>query len=79
MKLKGLLVIIPENYEVGLADFHKNICTISYFKKEDAIMGFAQKSPIMTEEIENLIVIAIHPVAIAHLSDGVEMSGDDTA
>lgn len=42
-------------------------------------MGFAQKAPMMPEEIENLNVIAIHPVAIAHLSDGVEMFGDDTA
>lgn len=41
MKLKGLLEIIPENYEVGLADFDKNICTISYFKKEDAMLLFS--------------------------------------
>ena len=79
MKLKELLEIIPENYEVGLAYFDKDICTISYFKTEDVIMGFAQKAPMMPEEIENLNVIAIHPVAVAHLSDGVEMFGDDTA
>lgn len=79
MKLKKLFEIIPENYEIGLENFDKNICTISYFKKEDAIMGFAQKAPMMPEEIENLNVIAIHPVAVAHLSDGVEMFGDDTA
>lgn len=79
MKLKKLLEIIPENYEIGLENFDKNICTISYFKKEDAIMGFAQKAPMMPEEIENLNVIAIHPGAVAHLSDGVEMFGDDTA
>ena len=51
MKLKELLEIIPENYEVGLADFDKDICTISYFKKEDAIMGFAQKAPMMPTAI----------------------------
>lgn len=79
MKLKELLEIIPENYEIGLENFDKNICTISYFKKEDAIMGFAQKAPMMPEEIKNLNVIAIHPVAVAYLSDGVEMFGDDTA
>lgn len=79
MKLKELLEVVPKDYEIGLANFDKNICTISYFKKEDAIMGFAQKVPMMTEEIENLNVIAIHPVAVAHLSDGVEMCGDDTA
>lgn len=31
MKLKELLEIIPENYEIGLENFDKNICTISYF------------------------------------------------
>lgn len=79
MKLKELLGVIPDNYEIGLANFDKNLCPISYFKKEDAIMGFAQKAPMMPEEIENLNVIAIHPVAVAHVSDGVEMFGDDTA
>lgn len=79
MKLKELLEIIPDNYEVGLVDFDKDICITSYFKKEDAIMGFAQKAPMMPEEIENLNVIALYPVAVAHLSDGVEMFGDDTA
>ena len=79
MKLKELLEVIPDDYAICLADFDKNICTNSYFKKEDAIMGFAQKAPMMPEEIENLNVIAIHPVAVAHLSDGVEMFGDDTA
>ena len=79
MKLKELLEVVPNDYEIGLANFDKNLCSISYFKKEDAIMGFAQKVPLMTEEIENLNVIAIHPVAVAHLLDGVEMFGDDTA
>lgn len=79
MKLKELLEVIPENYEIGLANFDKNLCSISYFKKEDAIMGFAQKVPMMVEEIENLNVIAIHPVAVTHLSDGIVMFGDDTA
>lgn len=79
MKLKELLEVVPNDYEIGLANFDKDICTISYFKKEDAIMGFAQKVPMMPEEIENLNVITIHPTAVAHLSDGVEMFGDDAA
>lgn len=79
MKLKELLEVVPEDYEIGFANFDKNLCPISYFKKEDAIMGFAQKVPMMPEEIENLNVITIHPGAVAHLSDGVEMFGDDTA
>lgn len=79
MKLKELLEVVPNDYEIGLVNFDKNICTNSYFKKEDAIMGFSQKVTMMQEEIENLNVIEIHPVAVAHLSDGVEMFGDDTA
>lgn len=79
MKLKELLEVVPNDYEISLANFDKNICTNSYFKKEDAIMGFSQKVTMMPEEIENLNVIAIHPGAVAHLSDGGEMFGDDTA
>jgi hypothetical protein len=79
MKLKELLEVVPNDYEIGLANFDKNICANFYFKKEDAIMGFAQKAPMMPEEIENLNVIAIHPGAVAHLSDEGEVFGDDTA
>lgn len=79
MKLKELLEVVPNDYEIGLANFDKNLCSISYFKKEDAIMGFAQKVPMMPEEIENLNVIAIHPGAVAHLSDAGEVFGDDIA
>lgn len=32
MKLKELLEVVPKDYEIGLANFDKNICTISYFK-----------------------------------------------
>lgn len=79
MKLKELLEVVPNDYEIGLANFDKNLCSISYFKKEDAIMGFAQKVPMMPEEIENLNVIAIHPVTVTHLSDAGEVFGDDIA
>jgi hypothetical protein len=80
MKLKELLEVVPNDYEIGLANFDKNICANFYFKKEDAIMEFAQKAPMTPEEIENLNVIAIHPGAVAHLSDaGGEVFGDDTA
>lgn len=39
MKLRELLEVVPKDYEIGLANFDKNICTISYFKKEDATYG----------------------------------------
>lgn len=79
MKLKELLEVIPMDYEIGLTDFNKYICTISYGTKEDAIYDFAIKDKMTYGQVENMKVIVIHPVAVAHLSDGVEMFGDDTA
>lgn len=79
MKLKELLEVIPMDYEIGLTDFNKYICTISYGTKADAIYDFAIKDKMTYGQVENMKVIAIHPVAVAHLSDGVEMFGDDTA
>lgn len=79
MKLKELLEVIPMDYEIGLADFNKYILTISYGTKEDAIYDFAAKDKMTYGQVEDMKVIAIHPVAIAHVSDGVEMFGDDTA
>lgn len=61
MKLKELLEVIPDDCEIGLADFNKEICTVTYGTKEDAIMGFAQKSIFIKEQIENMDVISIHP------------------
>lgn len=47
MKLKKLLEVIPNNYEICLADFDKNICTITCDTKEDAIMCFAQRARLI--------------------------------
>lgn len=63
MKLKELLEVIPDEYEIGLVDFDKGICAIAYDIKEVAIMGFAQKTTYTKEQIENMDVIAIHPGA----------------
>lgn len=79
MKLKELLEVIPMDYEIGLADFNKQILTISYGTKDGAIYDFAVKDKMTYGQVEDMKVIAIHPVAIAHVSDGVEMFGDDTA
>ena len=79
MKLKELLEVLPMDYEIGLADFNKCIFTISYGTKEDAIYDFAVKHKMTYGQVEDMKVIAIHPVAVAHVSDGVEMFGDDTA
>lgn len=63
MKLKELLEVVPEDYEIGLAGFDNDIYTITYGTKEDAIMGLAQKSTFSKEQIENMDAIAIYPCA----------------
>lgn len=78
MKLKELLETVPMDYEIGLADF-KCIYTISYGTKEDAIYDFAVKAKMTYGQVENMKVVVIHPGAVAHISDGVELFGDDAA
>ena len=45
MKLKELLEVVPNDYEIGLANFDKNICTISYFKKRGCYHGICSEGP----------------------------------
>lgn len=77
MKLKELLEIIPDNYEIGLADFDKDSGIIVYGTKEDAIQKFAEKEKFIKEQVEGMNVIAIHPGATAYLPTGVKLFGDD--
>lgn len=79
MKLKELLEVVPMDYEIGLTDFNKYIYTITYGTKEDAIYDFAVKHKMTYGQVENMKVVTIHPGAVAHLSDGVKMFGDDAA
>lgn len=79
MKLKELLETVPMDYEIGLADFNKCIHTISYGTKMNAIYDFALKAKMTYGQVENMKVVVIHPVAVAHISDGVELFGDDAA
>ncbi len=46
MKLKELLEVTPDNYEIGLADFDKDSGIIVYGTKEDAIQKFAEKESL---------------------------------
>lgn len=77
MKLKELLETVPMDYEIGLADFNECIHTTSYGTKEDAIYDFALKAKMTYGQVENMKVVVIHPAAVAHISDGVELFGDD--
>lgn len=79
MKLKELLETVPMDYEIGLEDFNKYIRTISYGTKENAIYDFAVKDKMTYGQVKDMKVIAIHTVAVAHVSDGVELFGDDAA
>ena len=80
MKLKELLEVVPMDYEIGLTDFNKKyICTISYGTKEEAFYNFSVKHKMTYGQVKNMKVVTINPGAVAHLSDGVEMFGDDTA
>lgn len=79
MKLKELLETVPMDYEIGLADFNKCIHTTSYGTKEDAIYSFALKAKMTYGQVENMKVVVIHPAAVAHISDGVALFGDDAA
>ena len=76
MKLKELLQIIPDDYFIGLADFSKDSCTITYGTKEDAIGSFVRKERFTTEQVTNLDVIAIHPCA-AMCGPDERLYGDD--
>lgn len=76
MKLKEVLAVIPDDYDIGLVDFSKDNCTITYGTKEDAIFSFARKEKFVTEQVTNMDVIAIHPCATFY---GIEehLYGDD--
>lgn len=63
MKLKELLEVIPDNYEIGLANFDKDNGIIVYGTKADAIQKFAEKEKFIKEQVEGMNVIAIHPIA----------------
>lgn len=79
MKLKEILELISDNYEVGLADYDRGLCIISIYKKEDVVSGFAQKANMTDDQILNMKVVAVHAGAKACLATGVEMFGDDSA
>ena len=46
MKLKELLEVIPDEYEIGFANFDKDNGIIVYGIKEDAIQKFAEKKSL---------------------------------
>ena len=75
MKLKELFEVLTDDYDIGLADFSKD-CITSYGTKNDAVFSFAQKGKFVTEQVDNMEVIAIHPCATIYGTEE-HLYGDD--
>lgn len=79
MKLKELLKVIPDSYLIGLMDSDPDNYSILVFgNKKDALFGYGQRAYLLVQQVENLNVVAIHPVVNTYLKDS-DMYGDDSA
>lgn len=79
MKLKTLLAIVPDEYRIGLMDSDPdNYSMLVFGTKNEAIVGYARKVRLDTEQVANLTVVSIHPGASAYLPDKTDMYGDDS-
>lgn len=80
MKLKTLLAIVPDEYNIGLMDSDPdNFSMMVFGTKNKAIVGYAKKARLDPEQVANLTVVSIHPGATTWLPAGVSMYGDDSA
>lgn len=79
MKLKKILELIPDNYEICLADYDRELYIISLYNKKDAVSGFAQKANMTDDQILNMNVVAMHVGRTSCLASDVEMFGAASA
>lgn len=80
MKLKTLLVIVPDNYRIGLMNSDvDNFSLLVFGTKNDAILGYTKKARLDTEQVANLTVVSIHPSSTAGMPAGVSLYGDASA
>lgn len=63
MTLKELLEVLPDDCEIGIADFSKDSDKITYGNREYAILSFAERKRFITEQVKNMDVVFIHPCA----------------
>lgn len=63
MKLKELLEVIPDYYEIGLTTFDDFGDAFDCKIRDDAVMSFATQKKFSREQVENMTVRAIHPCA----------------
>ena len=69
MKLKKLLKLIPDEYKIGITDYAKEVMSVSYGTKEEAVMNFAQKTTLTKEAIEDMMVATVSPCARVYCVD----------
>jgi hypothetical protein len=77
MKLKELLEVIPDEFEIGLTSYDEWVCTFVYGKKDDAILSFAIKKKFIKEQVENMDVMSIHPCAYVQCLGQNVYNGDE--
>lgn len=63
MKLKELLDVIPDYYEIGLTTLDDFGFAVDYKIRDDAVMSFAAQKKFIVEHVENMTVRSIHPCA----------------
>lgn len=63
MKLKKVLEVIPDYYEIGLTTLDDFGLPFDCKIRDDAVMSFASKKKLSREQVENMTVRAIHPCA----------------
>lgn len=67
MKLKELLKVIPEDYDISFAFDINGVCIFVYGnKKDDVILNFATEKKCSKEQVENMDVINLRPCAYVH-------------
>lgn len=80
MKLHTLLAIVPEEYRIGLMNSDPDNYSMMVFgTKNEAIVGYAMKARLDSEQVANLEVVSIHPGVTTWLPAGVSMYGEDSA
>lgn len=69
MKLKKLLKVIPDEYNIGITSADNEVSIITYGTKEEAVTIFAQRTTTTPDFVESLEVAAIHPCARTYCAD----------
>lgn len=78
MKLRELLKVIPENYNITIMDNDPdNYSLMCSGNKKDVVVGYGRNAHMTEEQVLNLEVEAIHAGATTFL-DRADMYGEDS-